>query len=324
MVVHLRSELIARGRDPGEIDAMVRSGALQPVGRGAYVAAGQHPLSEHDPRRQRAKIIAAARKSPQLVVSHLSAAFLHGLPLVAVGTPPVHLTRIAANGARRSKVREVHSALLSDDEVVVIDGLRVTSAARTLVDIGCWCPGGRTVVAAADAALHSRLVSPASLAEALDLARGRHGLGRARTRLRFADGRAESPGESVLRWVMVQYGLPAPELQLEVFTPMGRFVARVDLAYPEEGLVVEFDGLVKYRSLIPAGMTASEVVIAEKRREDELRGLGLGVVRVIWDDFRDERGLIARVHAARNRGSTQQARAAVTARWMVRPAVRVS
>jgi hypothetical protein len=75
------------------------------------------------------------------------------------------------------------------------------------------------------------------------------------------DPLSESVGESRLRVLMHAYGLPAPELQVEIHDADG-FVARVDFFVREYGVVVEFDGMVKY------GGGSASVLIQEKTRED--------------------------------------------------------
>ena len=57
------------------------------------------------------------------------------------------------------------------------------------------------------------------------------------------------------------------------------FVARVDFLYEDIKLVIEVDGLGKYKS--------SQDLVAEKLREDRLRELGYAIVRLTWDDLGD-------------------------------------
>ena len=57
----------------------------------------------------------------------------------------------------------------------------------------------------------------------------------------LADGRAESPLESLGRLALLEAGLPRPELQVDLYGPHG-FVARVDGWYEEAAVAIEFDG----------------------------------------------------------------------------------
>ena len=159
----------------------------------------------------------------------------------------------------------VHAGPLEPDEVVTVCGLPVTSIARTLVDLARE-HYGRAALAAADAALHHQLVGAEAVRAALLAARNRSGIGRARRLLRLATVEARASGMA-LRLALIDVGLPTPELQVVVRDRAGAFLGRVDLAYPDFGLIIEFDGEVKYRDLVPSGQTARDVVMAERRRE---------------------------------------------------------
>jgi very-short-patch-repair endonuclease len=101
--------------------------------------------------------------------------------------------------------------------------------------------------------------------------------------LALADGRSESVGESRLRLHLAALGISVVP-QVVIRDEMGDLVARVDLWVEGTGVVVEFDGRVKYAE------GGADVLFAEKRREDRLRRLGYVVVRVVWADlFRPER-----------------------------------
>ena len=135
-----------------------------------------------------------------------------------------------------------------------------------------------------DQALHRGLTTRDRLAAVADAKSGHPGAGRARRLFEFADGRSESVGESITRVQLRQLGLPPPDLQHEVVGADGRVVARADFCFVELGVVVEFDGRVKYERLLRPGESSADVVYREKRREDAIRALGLGVVRLVWRD----------------------------------------
>ena len=104
--------------------------------------------------------------------------------------------------------------------------------------------------------------------------------------LRLADGRAESVGESRARYLCWSQGLPRPEVQYQVFDASGRLVGTTDMAWPHLGMLVEFDGRIKYGDLLKPGQQASDVVFAEKQREDLLRRItGFAMERLTWDDL---------------------------------------
>jgi hypothetical protein len=98
----------------------------------------------------------------------------------------------------------------------------------------------------------------------------------------FADAQSGSPGESLSRAQMHLLGFPKPELQVE-FRDHDSFVARTDFFWRDRRIIGEFDGDAKYlRDEYLAGLSAREVVLAEKKREDRLRALGFTVVRWDW------------------------------------------
>jgi len=138
-------------------------------------------------------------------------------------------------------------------------------------------------VATADRALALGL-DPGPLEAALERQARWPGTGRARRVAAFADGRAESAGESVSRVVLAELGLLPTDLQLPVVAGT-RLVGRVDFAWPEHKTLAEFDGRVKYGRLLEPGDDAGEAVWREKVREDLLRDLGWQVVRWIWSDL---------------------------------------
>jgi hypothetical protein len=103
---------------------------------------------------------------------------------------------------------------------------------------------------------------------------GLHPTGRgsavARRVLPVADPRAESPMESVVRWLLIGAGLPAPVLQHEVRDGAGRFLGRADLAWPDRKVLVEFDGDV-HRD--------RRVFVADLRRQNMLMAAGWIILR---------------------------------------------
>jgi hypothetical protein len=174
----------------------------------------------------------------------------------------------------------------------------VTAVARTLVD--CAREWRLTdAVIALDDALHRRLTDPARLRAAVAGARHWEGASNAARAVGLADGRAESPLESAGRVRIVTSGLPAPELQVELWDDDG-LIGRVDGWYDDAAVALEFDGAVKYLDPL-GGRTPGEVLWHEKRREDRMRSTGVRPVRLAhedlgpsWPSARDRiRGLLA-------------------------------
>jgi len=123
----------------------------------------------------------------------------------------------------------------------------------------------------------------------------RVGRRRALIALDLADALAESPGESLSRVVMVEIGVPLPELQREFWDRWG-LIGRVDFWWPELGVVGEFDGLTKYLELARrSGRSLDQVKIDEKKREDRIRALPevRGFARWDWATANDPSRLAA-------------------------------
>jgi very-short-patch-repair endonuclease len=134
----------------------------------------------------------------------------------------------------------VHWSALPGRQVVVRAGVRTTSPGRTWLDLAATLPPG-ALLSVTDQMLARRY--PRSAFDRLVASgRGARGVRTARRVLPVADRRAGSPMESVLRWLLHEAGLPAPDLQYVLRDPSGAFLGRVDLAWPQRRVLVEFDG----------------------------------------------------------------------------------
>ena len=276
-------ELGLEGRDVGRLH---RKGALERIRWGAYAL-----RADWDAWDDRARHLALARAvSMQLgapfTFSHLTAAVAHDLPLHRADLSEVHVTR--ADGARLTR----HQAGVWHHDgpagaPVDIGGLPVTTLARTAFDVARVVDLHAGVVTT-DAAL-ARGLSSQALAEQADEALHWPGSGAARRVVQLADGRSESPGETLARLAFRAVGLPAETLQLEVVTDQG--TARTDFAWVSRGVVGEFDGRIKYGRLLRPGQEPSDVVVAERQRELAIERAGWKVVRFTWSEIRDS-GLV--------------------------------
>lgn len=224
--------------------------------------------------RRRAHAVAAtatALTRGDHVISGRSAAILDGLPTLSVPTRPELTAEEGTLGRRDGS--HIYGAGLERGHVASWFGAPVTTAARTLVDLGRH--DRRDAIMACDAALRDGLVTVDSLRRALDGAAGWPGVKQARGVLRLADARAESPLESLTRLALHDDGFPAPELQVTL-SDLGRgWCYRVDFLLRDARLILEADGRVKY---IGAEQWA------EKLRETRLRSLGFRVERLLWED----------------------------------------
>ncbi|QJY48515.1 hypothetical protein [Pseudonocardia broussonetiae] len=219
---HRRPDLLAAGVREHELRRRLRTGELVRLRRGHYLA--ERPTGPEQWHRARA-LAAAPDLAPDAVLSHVTAAVLHGLPVWDLPLDRVHSTRPRRSGARVGRFAHVHAAQLDPDEVVEVDGARVTSVARTLADVGRSAPFEQAVVVA-DAALHRHLVSREELDAALARGTRRPGTPAADRALRFAAAGSMSVGESRSRVAMHLAGLPAPVLQWPVVTAAAWWWAR--------------------------------------------------------------------------------------------------
>jgi hypothetical protein len=174
------------------------------------------------------------------VIAGRSAAALYGAGSVDAADP---LDVLVPAGQRFGPVAglAVHTATLSGDDVRRWDGVPVTTPERTCWDLAQWLPV-EEAVAVVDALVRRGLVRPAPLADRARADVGGRGWKRMLRVAELTDGGAESPQESRLRVRIVLAGLPPPVTQFVVERD-GRFVARVDLAWPQLRVAVEYDGL---------------------------------------------------------------------------------
>ena len=270
-------QLVAQGTDYQALARLARSGELHRVRHGAY--ADEASTSSLD--RHRALVDGTwPLLYSDAVLSHASAGVWHGLPAWDAMLALVHITRPVGGHGRVSANLHVHYAEVPSAEILRIDGLPVTSLERTAVDLARSVSFERAV-AIMDGALHLGGREEA-LASAVRAGRKRHGIAIAREALAFADGRSESVGESISRVRLSQAGLPTPHLQFEIRDRNGIWIARTDFAWPEFGVVGEFDGRVKY---IGAPDHVTSVVMAEKSREQAIQAAGWTVIRWGWQDL---------------------------------------
>ena len=297
--IRLSREFTADGYQRDELARLTRQHDLVHVRRGAYA---EPPAEALTPQQAHLQLLEATvrQSSPEAVASHISAAVVHDLPTWNDSLGRVHLSRDRTGGARQRRYSEIHSAVLPDPDVVIVNGIRVTSLARTVVDLGCSLSMERAV-AAGDAALR-RGVDPAELAELLERGRGRRGIARACRSIAFLDGRSESAGESVSRVKFHLIDLPKPDLQYDVYNADGRWMARTDFWWEDFNTVGEFDGRIKYGRALQPEQPIEDVLFDEKLREDAVRDQGKQMARWIWGDLYPPLDLKKRLERAFARG----------------------
>jgi very-short-patch-repair endonuclease len=222
---------------------------------------------------------------PEAVVTGVSAAVLWGVDL-AGPSDDVEVTLPPTAGPRRLPGLKVRRARISDDDRWRRLDLPVTTPAATAVRLAASLPGDDGVVAV-DQLVASGVVDLAPIRALAARARGT-GSARARAVCDRADGLAGSPQETRLRLLMRRCGLPDPVAQFRVMAG-GVFVARVDFAWPDRKVAVEYDGLWHADD----GQFAKD-----RRRLNRLREAGWTVVFVTAADMHRPDELIARIAAA--------------------------
>lgn len=287
-----RRALLAAGATPREIDGRLATGEIRRIRRDAYVDGDVwRSLRPEERHAMLALAVAGDAVSPP-VFSHVSAAVLHGLPLYRVEPPRVH---VLVGEADRSSRRDVfrHEGELPAGDVVELDGLRLTSLSRTVFDLA-RVAAPEISLSCADAALG--LVGGDPRRFDVDAAEswrdgmlrrcgvpGLRGVRRARLVAEIADGRAELPLESITRLQLLRLGFRDIRLQVPIARQDGGSFW-MDIAVDDA--FIECDGRQKY---VDAGMrggrSIDDVVLAEKRREDWVRGsTGRRILRVAWPD----------------------------------------
>lgn len=179
------------------------------------------------------------RLPPDAVFAGLTAAWLHRLDV-----DPLHPIEVVV--PRNSGVRSRLGLLVRRGraESTTVRGFRATTLAQTFRDLARRLPPVELLVLA-DQALRLKLGRFHELAEA-----------------------AESPMETRLRWLLLQAGLPRPQVQANLHDGNGRFVGRADLYYASARLVIEYDG-VNHRDRL----------IEDDRRQNLLLNAGYRLLR---------------------------------------------
>lgn len=135
----------------------------------------------------------------------------------------------------------VHQFTLPQEEVEDVDGVAVTTPARTAYDLGRRLPLV-AAVAAVDQLCALGVCGPKRVADVVARHPGDRGLVHLADVLDLVDPGAASPKESEVRVLLVCAGLPRPETQVEVRDVHGRFMARADLGWRRWHVLVEYEG----------------------------------------------------------------------------------
>ena len=166
----------------------------------------------------------------------------------------------------------------------------MTKPVRTAFDLGRWRKLEDAVVAIDSLLVRCHLTVGQISAYANDGRTSWHGVSRLWKALSLAVRGAESPMETRLRLLLIRAGLPAPVLQHSVRDDTGAFLARLDLAYVDAHLGIEYDGESHWDP---------KAVRKDLRRQNALRAANWSLLRFTSDDvLRHPRRLVAQVRSA--------------------------
>lgn len=253
------------------------------VSRGILVPAGV-------PLQGAAALAAYTEANPVSVVSHLSAARLWGIPLPPrqQGDWRIHLANPLSNAAPRRVNVVGHRLAFAPGEIWKLDGVRLTGAARTWLDLAALL-SWEELVAAGDFLVCSHgpefPVPRQGLCSIDDLVRiaashpGYRGLRNARAALEVTRVGADSPPESAMRLALVAAGLPEPELNIVVRDAEGWPQLWPDGAYPRYSISLQYDG---------NHHNANDQYLRDMRRLETTKMLGWEEIRLGRDDLRGE------------------------------------
>ena len=265
-------QALALGLRDSTRDRRLRSGRWTTVHPGVYRLTGA-------PRSWRGELVAACWGAPGPgVASHRSAAALWELP--GGRTDLIELTCLRWRRKHHAQLVVHETGVLPPDDVTEHQSIPCMTVERTLLSLGAVVRPG-VVEMAFDAALRKELTTIAALRSLLLRLgrRGRNGSGVLRRIVDLHDpaaGLTESAMETRLKRLLRENGLPAPIFQYEV-RHHGRFVARVDAAYPDRRIALEYDSYEHH--------TGRLALVRDSRRRNDLVVAGWAVITVTAADF---------------------------------------
>jgi hypothetical protein len=222
---------------------------------------------------------------PEAVLSGRSAAVLWGVDLAGVDDDVECTVSGSCRAGGVRGLRVTRRALIAAD-ITRRRGARVTTPVRTALDLARIEPVEEAVICL-DRFIRSGLVTLDEVRSSAATATG-PGCRRVRKAIELADGLAESPQETRLRLILHAAPLARPTAQYSVYDGSG-FVARVDFAWPDLRLAVEYDGVWHGEH---------QQVGKDRRRLNRLSAAGWRVLFVTAADLREPAQLIARVRVA--------------------------
>jgi uncharacterized protein DUF559 len=205
------------------------------------------------------------------VVAGVTASALHGARWVD-DDEPIELIWRNQHAPRGVLTRNERVA---KNEIAVIDGIAVTTAARTALDLGRHLLRD-LAVARLDALAHATGITAHDVEPLFERYRGGRGARRAREAIALMDAGGTSPKETWLRLLLIDDGLPKPQAQLMVHNGDHYPLAYLDLAWEKYMVAVEYDGDHHRKD--------RKQYLKDIKRLEMLERLGWIVIRVVAED----------------------------------------
>lgn len=281
--VFSRAQVLRVGGTRGIIEHRLRTGRWEPASQGIYRLAGA-------PRSWRQDLIAACLAwGAGAVVSHRAAAVLW--KFLGFSAMLVELT--VPRTRRRAAPGLIHRYPLGRRDVTTVDGIPVTTPARTLIDLATVCSIDALEEVLDDALLRGVVTLPGLRRCFASVARqGGPGTAKGRRLLEARDPSTPGP-ESVFERRLLRLlrssGLPDPRLQYQIRNGR-RLIATVDFAYPDVRVAIEADGRRWHSS--------RRRFIRDRARGNQLTAMGWRVLHATWSDLAQSGTLIGAIKRA--------------------------
>ncbi|BDD97431.1 hypothetical protein MFTT_15250 [Mycolicibacterium fortuitum subsp. fortuitum] len=234
------------------------------VHKDVYVPRGSRPTAV---LRAKAAWLRSRRRG---VLAGYSAAALHGARWIEPALP----ANILDTNRRPARGVVAWADMVDDDEICQIGDIRLTTPARTAVDLACRLPED-TAVAAVDALARATRLKVADIEFAALRRAGSKGIKQARRSIALVDPGSESPQETWLRLLVVRAGYPPPQTQHPIYNEYGALIGEVDMAWPELKIAMEYEG---------RHHTDPDVLRRDVARFDAMIEMGWIVIRVTCRD----------------------------------------
>lgn len=227
-------------------------------------------------------------RAERIVFSHVTAARLYGAPLPRRCEEDDALHVSVPAGERSPQIAGIRSHTIAAWSPTLVGGLPVTSPAQTWLDLVPLLDRLSSIAVADYLVSGTAPWTTRDHLEAIVAASpGRRGVKHARAQLPSVRTGVDSPGESRLRLLLTDAGLPEPAVNFTLLDRTGTALARADLAYPIERVALEYEGDIH--------RVDRQVWMKDLRRRERVEDLGWRMVRVTASDLHEPAALLTRM-----------------------------